>query len=104
MLEVSRVLKRGALCCIIVPSGGPEHRFPVDCWRFYPDGLKALARYARLDVLDVATHWDASGYHDGSNDWKDSIMVTRKPYVSVIQALRDDLRMRIQCWALARSL
>ena len=103
MLEVARVLKQGALCCILVPSGGPEHRFPVDCWRFYPDGLRALARYARLDVLEVATQWEVTGYHDGSNDWKDSILVSRKPHVSVFQAVRDNLRMRIQNWVLTRS-
>ena len=29
------------------PSRGPEHRYPNDCWRFYPDGYRALAKYAR---------------------------------------------------------
>jgi SAM-dependent methyltransferase len=32
-LELSRVLKPGGLCCLIVPSGGHEHRYPVYCWR-----------------------------------------------------------------------
>src|SRR5205085_1203279 len=47
--QITRTLKPGGLCCIIVPSSGPEHRFPVDCWRMYPDGLRALARYAGLE-------------------------------------------------------
>ena len=49
MLEIARALKPGGLCCIIAPSGGPEHKYPLDCWRFYPDGFRALARYAGLD-------------------------------------------------------
>ena len=53
MLEVARVLKPGGLCCIIAPSSGYEHRYPVDCWRFFPDGMDALARFARLKVLAI---------------------------------------------------
>lgn len=36
LLEVARILKPGGVCCLIAPSSGPEHRYPVDCWRFYP--------------------------------------------------------------------
>ena len=35
---------------------GPVHRFPKDCWRFYPDGLPALAAHAGLAVVEQ--HWD----------------------------------------------
>ena len=76
--EIARVLKPGGMCCIIAPSGGPEHRFPVDCWRFYPDGFRALARFARLELVSVATQWDSEGYIDGSDVWQDTLMVCRK--------------------------
>ena len=33
----SRVLVPGGLACIIAPGAQGVHRFPVDCWRFYPD-------------------------------------------------------------------
>lgn len=79
MLEISRVLKPGGLCCIIAPSRGPEHKYPVDCWRFYPDGFKALARYAGLEPLQVYTHWEDEGYADGSDEWGDTVLVARKP-------------------------
>ena len=78
-LEIASVLKPGALCCIIAPSTGPEHRYPVDCWRFYPDGMTALARYAELECLHAATSWDQTGYLDGSNMFCDTVLIARKP-------------------------
>jgi SAM-dependent methyltransferase len=79
MLEVARVLKPGGLCCILAPSSGPEHRYPVDCWRFYPDGLQSLAFFAQMEVLQACTQWQDQGYQDGSDWWHDSLLVCRKP-------------------------
>ncbi len=80
MRQVARALKAGGLCCIIVPSSGPEHRFPLDCWRIYPDGLRALARHAELMVLEACTQWeDVAGYDEESNKWHDSVLIARKP-------------------------
>jgi hypothetical protein len=31
---------------ISVPMDGPVHRYPIDCWRFYPDAPVALADWA----------------------------------------------------------
>lgn len=90
MLEVARVLKLGGLCCIIVPSGGYEHKYPVDCWRFYPDGLRALARFAQLDVLDVSNQLETHGYKDGSDEWKDSLLVCRKPIACISPETNND--------------
>jgi len=77
-LEIARVLRPGGICCLIVPSAGPEHRYPVDCWRFYPDGLRAIARFAGLEVLQADTDWAGSG-GEGSDMWRDSVLVARKP-------------------------
>ncbi len=79
MLEVSRVLKPDGLACIIVPSGGPEHRYPLDCWRFYPDGMHALANFSRLIPLEIYTQWDGFNDPGGSDLWCDSVLVARKP-------------------------
>lgn len=79
MLEIARVLKQGGTCCLIAPSSGPEHRYPVDCWRFYPDGFRALARFALLEVLEVYTQNGPTGYSDGSDLWQDTVLVCRKP-------------------------
>ncbi len=46
-LEVLRILKPSGLFYLNVPSNGNFHRYPVDCWRFYPDGGGALATWAR---------------------------------------------------------
>lgn len=56
-MEMARVLKPGGMIFLLAPSRGPEHRFPQDCWRFYPDAYRALAKYTRMDLLEVSTDW-----------------------------------------------
>jgi SAM-dependent methyltransferase len=79
MEEVFRVLKPGGLCCIIAPSSGIEHKYPTDCWRIYPDGFKALAKYSGLEVIEVFTQWQNENYSDESDMWHDSVLISRKP-------------------------
>lgn len=78
ILEIARVLKPGGICCILAPSSGPEHRYPMDCWRFYPDGMISLANFAQMDVLEATTQWQDLGDAD-SDAWHDSMLVCRKP-------------------------
>lgn len=78
ILEIKRVLKKGGLICIIAPLRGPEHKYPVDCWRYYPDGFRALARWAGLEVIESRTTWGTSGFKDGSDQWGDTICILRK--------------------------
>lgn len=78
ILEASRVLKPGGMFCIIAPSSGPEHRYPVDCWRFYPDGMRSLARFGRLLPVEIYTQWDGTG-DPGSDYWRDTVLIGRKP-------------------------
>lgn len=78
-LEIARVLKPGGLCCIIAPAAGPEHRFPLDCWRIFADGFRAIARYAGLEVLYARTQWEELPQYDSeSNKWHESILIARK--------------------------
>jgi hypothetical protein len=59
-----------------------EHRYPVDCYRFFSDGMLALARYVSLEPLHAHTN---SAPSLADIDWysrskADSILVARKPY------------------------
>lgn len=71
--EIFRVLKYGGLFCLIVPSSGEEHRYPVDCWRYYPDSMRALARDSGFTVLEVFTDF-------GLGNWQDTFAVFQKPH------------------------
>jgi len=51
--EIIRVCKPGGLICIIAPHTIPEHRYPIDCWRVLPDGMKWI--FGRTDVLECYT-------------------------------------------------
>jgi SAM-dependent methyltransferase len=53
--EMTRVLKPPGYIFLCAPSQWPEHRYPVDCWRFLPDGFRALAKYCSLEVLETYT-------------------------------------------------
>lgn len=44
-LEVLRILKPNGLFYLNAPSNGYIHRYPVDCWRFYPDAGHALVAW-----------------------------------------------------------
>lgn len=105
MLEVARVLKPGGLCCIVVPSSGPEHRYPEDCWRFYPDGMRALADFARLQILAVELQGIDSGCNDDSDQWRDCMLVCRKPddgwWGNLRQGVRRWLQHRAMTWGLS---
>lgn len=80
MFEIKRILKPGGMCCIVAPSGGHEHRYPVDCWRFYPDGLQALADFSGFSVKKVFTQWEPDPrYGLESNEWSDSVLICEKP-------------------------
>lgn len=45
-LEIIRVLKPTGVFYLNAPSNGSYHRYPVDCWRFFPDSGLALSKWA----------------------------------------------------------
>lgn len=52
--EMHKKLKPGGIVCLTAPNGGPEHKYPYDCYRYFEDGFRALAKYAGLTVIDVS--------------------------------------------------
>ena len=70
--EMARVLKKNGLCCIIAPALFSEHRSPIDTYRYYPDGMRALAKWSGLEVLEAET--TKAGYM-----LEDTYMIAKKP-------------------------
>lgn len=48
--ELARILKPGGRMCVIAPHTWVYHPSPLDCWRIYPDGMRALLEDAGLEV------------------------------------------------------
>lgn len=74
MSQIERVLKPGGYLCIIVPSSGPKHGGNVpNCYRFHEDGLRALAKYVGLEVLNASVD-----NREKANPWNDACLVAHK--------------------------
>lgn len=52
--EIARVLRPSGYCIITAPNSMGEHKYPTDCYRYFSDGLAALAKWAGLKVLHVS--------------------------------------------------
>ena len=76
--EMMRVLKPDGYLFLIAPSAGPIHRYPVDCYRFYPDAYRALAKYANCRLLDV--------WRDERGPWCDLVGVFAKQALPLAKA------------------
>jgi SAM-dependent methyltransferase len=68
--EIFRILKPDGLAFVIAPSGGPVHRYPVDCYRFYPDSYQALADWSGLRLVH--------SWSDERGPWRDLVGVFQK--------------------------
>jgi SAM-dependent methyltransferase len=87
MAEIARVLKPTGYAFIIAPSRGHRHGSP-DCWRFYPDSMRALAAWSGLELLEAFTDFppvraDSIFLNyaaiDPESYWGDTVGVFRKP-------------------------
>jgi SAM-dependent methyltransferase len=77
ILEIARILKPNGLAFIVAPGSGPLHRYPVDCWRFYDDGLPAVARWADLTLIESRVQWRP--VYKRGNQWRDAAVVLQRP-------------------------
>jgi SAM-dependent methyltransferase len=86
MLEIARVLKPGGYAFITAPSRGHVHSV-YDCWRFYPDSFRAMARFAKLTLREAHTDFPPGPPRrrlnyaaiDPDYYWGDSVGVFQKP-------------------------
>jgi SAM-dependent methyltransferase len=52
MQEVARVCKPGGYVITVNPVSWGYHEAPIDCWRIYPEGMRALYDEAGLSVSE----------------------------------------------------
>ena len=69
--EMTRVSRPRGLIYLNVPSQGPYHAYPQDCWRFLKDAHSALARWTGVDLLEH--------YIDEGDEWMDNVGIFRVP-------------------------
>jgi SAM-dependent methyltransferase len=76
-LEIMRVLKPAGLFYMNVPSNGKFMRYPVDCWRFYPDSGKALVSWARRNGISAAL-LESYTSRQAQDQWNDFVAIIVK--------------------------
>ena len=93
LLEIARVMRPGGYFFMTVPSRGHVHA-KYDCWRIYPDGLRAMAAWSQLALREAFTDFpppirDAAGAPRRRHDfaaidsrhyyWGDTVGVFEQP-------------------------
>jgi SAM-dependent methyltransferase len=87
ILEIARVLKPDGYLFLTAPSRGHLHS-TYDCWRYYPDSMRALAAQAELLLLESFTDFppetptkrhDFPAIDAKNHYWGDTTGVFRKP-------------------------
>lgn len=80
MKEMARVLKVGGYICIVVPNMAEEHRYPVDCYRFYTDAMVALARWVNMKPIHASVNCAPSENNMEwySNNMRDAFLIAQK--------------------------
>lgn len=87
MLEIRRVLKPSGLVILTAPSRGNRHDV-FDCWRYYPDSMRALAAWGEFELVESYTDFPpvrrgSKVRHDYAaitqdHYWGDTVAVMRK--------------------------
>jgi hypothetical protein len=88
--EMVRVVKREGFIFLILPSAGPIHRFPVDCYRFYPDAYQALAKHAGCVLIE--------SWLDERGPWRDLVGVFRRADAPALATVAGSAELSWQEW------
>ena len=76
-IEIMRLLKPNGLFYLNVPANGDFHRYPVDCWRFYPDSGRGLITWAKHNGIN-ATMLESYTSTQIGDQWNDFVAVFLK--------------------------
>lgn len=76
-IEIMRILKPTGVFYLNVPSNGELHRWPVDCWRFYPDSGRALITWAKRNGMNSQLLESYTSTQIG-DQWNDFVAVFLK--------------------------
>jgi len=76
-LEILRISKPNGLFYLNAPSNGEFHRWPVDCWRFYPDSGRALVAWAKYNGLNTVLLESYTSTQVG-DQWNDFVAIFLK--------------------------
>lgn len=79
--EIARVLRQGGYACVVAPSSGGVHRYPLDCWRFYPDATAALAGYTGLEPVESYQERPRFRKVTFGQRWRDHMSILCKPQI-----------------------
>jgi SAM-dependent methyltransferase len=53
IVDLKNITRPGGLIWICAPNTWDYHEVPIDCWRIWPEGMKALFDEAGLEVVEV---------------------------------------------------
>ena len=71
MTEIYRVLKPGGILCLIAPSEGPGHDYPIWVGNFPEERMTEVVSAGRFEILEISTN--------PIEPWKLVTCVARKP-------------------------
>lgn len=75
--EIARIVRPGGLVCLTAPYAWPYHAHPIDCWRIFPDGMRALMQSAGIEPISAEMFQVTSDLDQGA--WLgDTVGVGRK--------------------------
>jgi SAM-dependent methyltransferase len=76
-LEMLRVVKPTGLIYMNVPSEGPYHPYPVDCWRFRLNAASALQKWGKRAGFNPLL---LEAYTDAQPPWHDYVAIFVKEW------------------------
>lgn len=75
IIECMRVLKKTGVLYVNAPSNGAYHRYPVDCWRFYPDAGLAMVEWCRRELMRPVLLESYISHQQDGDHWNDFVCV-----------------------------